>query len=260
MVSNLLRPYRNLAPSFFDDIFIHSHAEGDLSAVEMHLKHLLQVFEVMRENKLYDNLKKYIFCAPEIPVLGSYVSKEGIRADPVKVETICPFHVACDASDFEIGCALMQFDKQGRAMRYALIKFRAYLLSEQTFAVYTYHAFLRTATKSHHLSQSMARWVLLFSEYNFIIHYKPGKTNILADALLRRSGYVQSGRHAMGDEDDDECVADDVTAVDVAATSPLHDMISAAYEADKTCHEMTKYLRDPSESTRRQLLHIVAPA
>ncbi|KAE9100101.1 hypothetical protein PF010_g14935 [Phytophthora fragariae] len=141
------------------------------------------------------------------------------------------FHVVCDASDFAIGCALMQFDDEGRervvsyqsrqlkpaernypvhdkellVMRYALFKFRVYLLGEQTFAVYTDHASLRTSTKSPHLSQRMARWLSLFSEYNFVVHYKPGKTNIFADALSRRPDYVQSGRHAVGDEDDDEC-------------------------------------------------------
>ncbi|KAE8899774.1 hypothetical protein PF005_g14901 [Phytophthora fragariae] len=77
-----------------------------------------------------------------------------------------PFHVVCDDSDFASECALMQFDDEGRerivsyqsrqmkpaernylvhdkellAMRYALIKFRVYLLGEQTFAVYTNHA------------------------------------------------------------------------------------------------------------------------
>ncbi|KAE9015227.1 hypothetical protein PR003_g13143 [Phytophthora rubi] len=122
-----------------------------------------------------------------------------------------PFYVVCDASDFAIGCALMQFDDEGRervvsyqsrqikpaernypvhdkellAMRYALIKFRVYLLGEQTFAVYTDHASLRTAMKSPHLSQRMARWLSFFAEYNFVIHYKPGKDNILADALSR---------------------------------------------------------------------------
>ncbi|KAE8890012.1 hypothetical protein PF003_g26091 [Phytophthora fragariae] len=93
-----------------------------------------------------------------------------------------PFHVASDACDFVIGCALMQFDDDGRkqvasyqsrqmkpaernysvhdiellAMGYALIKFRVYLLGEPTFAVYTDHASLRTAMKSPHLSQRMA--------------------------------------------------------------------------------------------------------
>ncbi|KAL4092919.1 hypothetical protein PRIC1_011908 [Phytophthora ramorum] len=96
MVSNLLRPYRDFTPSYFDDIFIHSRAAGGMTDVEMHLQHLRQVFEVMRENQLYANLKKCIFCAPEIPVLGSYVSTEGVRADPEKIAAICAWPVPQD--------------------------------------------------------------------------------------------------------------------------------------------------------------------
>ncbi|KAG2909580.1 hypothetical protein PC115_g13206 [Phytophthora cactorum] len=315
----------------------------------------------MWDNQLYGNLKKCIFCAPEIPVLGSYVSKNGVRADPEKIKAICawptpqdqkqlrqwlglatylhnysknfastvrplsqllkadatwswrpehqaafdavktclsiapvlmlpdhskPFHVVCDASDFAIGCALMQFDDEGRervvsyqsrqlkpaernypvhdkdllAMRYALIKFRVYLLGEQTFAVYTDHTSLRTATKSPHLSQRMARWLSLFSEYNFVVHYKPGKSNILADALSRRPDYdprTQWGRNAVGDDEDDEecavCLAEGVAVVEIAATSPLRDAIAAAYEHDEACSKMIKYMRASSDSARRRL-------
>ncbi|KAG3213007.1 hypothetical protein PC129_g16054 [Phytophthora cactorum] len=71
MVSNLLRPFRSFAPSYFDDIFT------------------TVVLQVMRDNQLYANLKKCTFCAAEIPVLGSYVSENGIRADPEKIEAIC---------------------------------------------------------------------------------------------------------------------------------------------------------------------------
>ncbi|KAE9025248.1 hypothetical protein PR001_g12478 [Phytophthora rubi] len=294
-----------------------------MTDVEMHLQHLGQVFVMARENKLYANLMKCIFCAPEIPVLGSYVSTKGVRAIPEKIEAICawpllkadaawswrpehqtafdavktslstapvlilpdpskPFHVVCDASDFAIDCALMQFDDEGRdrvisyqsrqlkpaernypvhdkellAMRYALIKFRVYLLGEQTFAIYTDHASLRTATKNPHLSQRMARCLSLFSKYNFVVRYKPGKTNILADALSRRPDYVQSGRHAVGDEDDDECavcVAEEVAAVEVAASSPLRDLITNAYKEGPACSELIKFLRDPSDAGKRKL-------
>ncbi|CAI5708825.1 unnamed protein product [Peronospora destructor] len=167
----------------------------------------------MRENKLYANLKKCVFCAPEIPVLGCYYTKDyagsiqplssllkkdatwtwrpehqsafdavkkSLASAPVLIlpDDSKPFHVVCDASDFSIGCALMQFDHEGRkrvvsyqsrqlkpaeknypvhdkellAMRYALIKFRVHLLGEHTFALYTDHASLRTAMKSPHLS------------------------------------------------------------------------------------------------------------
>ncbi|ETN09616.1 hypothetical protein PPTG_11944 [Phytophthora nicotianae INRA-310] len=79
-------------------------------------------------------------------------------------------------------------------------------------------------------------------------------TNILADALSRRPDYVQSGCHAVGDEDDDDCAVcttDEVAAVEVAATTPLRDLITAAYESDASCSELVKYLREPSEAARR---------
>ncbi|KAE9003521.1 hypothetical protein PF011_g12870 [Phytophthora fragariae] len=349
MVSHVLRPLRDFAPSHFDDIFVHSRAEGDLSAVEVHVRHLRQVFQVMRENKLYANLKKCIFCAPEIPVLGCYVSKNGVRADPEKISSICswptptsptelrqwlglanylhkytkdyagliqplssllkkdatwlwrpehqavfdsvkkslasapilmlpddskPFHVVCDASDCAIGCALMQLDDEGRervvsyqsrqmkpaernypvhdkellAMRYALIKFRVYLLGEQTFAVYTDHASLRTAMKSPHLSQRMARWLSFFAEYNFVVHYKPGKNNILADALSRRPDYdprTVLGRQVIDDEDEE----DDHCAVCIASEMDLRDEIVSAYADDAVCAGIVAYLRAPSDET-----------
>ncbi|KAF1313214.1 reverse transcriptase, partial [Globisporangium splendens] len=88
MVTNLLRPLRGFAPSYFDDIFVHSKTTGEKSDVDVHLDHLRQVFQVMRENKLYANLKKCIFFAPEIPVLGCFVGKHGVRVDPEKVKAI----------------------------------------------------------------------------------------------------------------------------------------------------------------------------
>lgn len=89
-----------------------------------------------------------------------------------------PFDVVCDASDFAIGCALMQrdaddserviccqscqlkpaernypvHDKELLAMKYALGKFRVFLLGDKPFVVYTDNASLRTAVNSPHLS------------------------------------------------------------------------------------------------------------
>ena len=41
----------------------------------------------MPDNKLYANIKKCVFCAPEISVLSCYVSKSGVRADLEKVSS-----------------------------------------------------------------------------------------------------------------------------------------------------------------------------
>ncbi|KAE9288114.1 hypothetical protein PF008_g26228 [Phytophthora fragariae] len=191
-----------------------------------------------------------------------------------------PFHVVCHASDFAIGCALMQFDDEGRervvsyqsrqmkpaernypvhdkeplAMRYALIKFRAYLLGEQTFAVYTDHASLRTAMKSPHLSQCMARWLSFFAEYNFLIHYKPGKNNILADVLSRRPDYdprTVFGRQVIDDEDeeDDHCAVCIASGINLTNVSPEMDLRNEIVVAYAVYAGIVAYLRAPSDET-----------
>jgi hypothetical protein len=47
----------------------------------------------MRENKFYANLKKCIIGAPEIPVLGCFVGRNGVRVDPEKVKAIIEWPV-----------------------------------------------------------------------------------------------------------------------------------------------------------------------
>ncbi|KAG2915249.1 hypothetical protein PC117_g18080 [Phytophthora cactorum] len=101
--------------------------------------------------------------------------KQGLTEAPILAvaDQDRPFHVVCDESDFAIGCALMQHDNEGRdrvvyyqsrqlkpaernypvhdkeilAMKYALAKFRVYLLGSGPFVVYTDHASLRTAVE-----------------------------------------------------------------------------------------------------------------
>ncbi|GMF61083.1 unnamed protein product [Phytophthora fragariaefolia] len=84
-VTYLLRSVRDFAPSYFDDVFIHSRAVNGKSDVAMHKVHLRKLFALMRKHKLYANLKKCIFGASEKPVLGFLVGKNGVRPDPGKV-------------------------------------------------------------------------------------------------------------------------------------------------------------------------------
>ncbi|KAJ8577835.1 hypothetical protein ON010_g1371 [Phytophthora cinnamomi] len=179
-----------------------------------------------------------------------------------------PFHVVCDASDFAIGCALMQPDHEGRdrvvyyqsrqlkpaernypvhdkellAMKYALAKFRVYLLGSRPFVVYTDHASLRTAVKSPHISQRMARWLSFFAEYNFRVEYKPGRLNVVADALSRRPDYAE---------------AVDVNAIDAMRsskpTSPLLDDVKAADAHDADAKLLLAYGTAPSDKSRQKL-------
>ncbi|KAF1314429.1 Pol protein, partial [Globisporangium splendens] len=99
LVMHLLRPHRAYAPSYFDDIFVHSRAEEGLSAVDVHKRHLRSVLQCLRDNSLYCNLKKCIFGASEIPILGCYVGKAGVRADPEKIEAIADWPIPKNAKD-----------------------------------------------------------------------------------------------------------------------------------------------------------------
>ena len=158
----------------------------------------------MREHKLYANLKKCIFAAREIPILGCIVGKHGVRSDPEKIKSITdwpvsvdvkglrnflglavylhkyslnyaemtvhlyrllkmnekwswnadckrsfdgikqslmqssrwaiadqdrPFHVVCDASDFPMGCALMQYEQTAQSASSVINSIRCKQLS-----------------------------------------------------------------------------------------------------------------------------------
>ncbi|KAF1325449.1 Pol protein, partial [Globisporangium splendens] len=349
LVTHLLRPHRAYAPSYFDDIFVHSRAEGDLSAVDVHKRHLRSVLQCLRDNSLYCNLKKCIFGASEIPILGCYVGKAGVRADPEKIKAIADwpipknvkdlrkwlglanylhkyshnyaarvrplthllkkdvewdwtsdvmnafidvkeslvrapvlalpdhtkaFSVVCDASDFAIGCALMQKDDDGHervvsyqsrllkaaeknypvhdkellAIKYALLKFRVHLLGATPFVVYTDHASLRTAINSPHLSQRMARWLAFFSEFNFWVEYKPGKENVLADALSRRPDHessVDNSADALCSERSPDLMHLSISRVQ----TKLKDNIQSLYPNDDECRLLIAYFDGSSKES-----------
>ncbi|KAG3017400.1 hypothetical protein PC120_g11021 [Phytophthora cactorum] len=78
-VTHLLRSVRDFAPSYFDDVFAHSPAVNGKTDVEVQKEHLRKLLGLMRKHKhkLYANLKKCIFEASKIPILGCLVGKNG---------------------------------------------------------------------------------------------------------------------------------------------------------------------------------------
>ncbi|KAG2810627.1 hypothetical protein PC129_g11356 [Phytophthora cactorum] len=56
--------------------------------IEDHLGALHKTLNILRDNKLYVKLSKCVFCAEEIPCLGGFVGRNGVRMDPNKVQTI----------------------------------------------------------------------------------------------------------------------------------------------------------------------------
>ncbi|KAG2880290.1 hypothetical protein PC117_g26603 [Phytophthora cactorum] len=87
-VTHLLSSVRDFAPSYFDDVFVYSRTVNGKTDVEVHKEHLRRMLGLMRKHKLYANLKKCIFGASEIPILGCLVGKNDVRPDPEKVRVI----------------------------------------------------------------------------------------------------------------------------------------------------------------------------
>src|SRR5262245_33234477 len=67
---------------YFDDILIYS------KSLEEHVEHVKSVLIVLREQRLYANLKKCSFCLERIVFLGFVVSSKGIEVDDSKIAAI----------------------------------------------------------------------------------------------------------------------------------------------------------------------------
>ena len=78
-------------------------------------------------------------------------------------------------------------EKEALAMVYAVNKFRHYLLGNK-FIFYVDHLALQYLVNKPQVSDRLARWLLLFLEFDFKVIYKPGKTHGVVDALSHNKG------------------------------------------------------------------------
>jgi hypothetical protein len=73
-------------------------------------------------------------------------------------------------------------EKINLIMIFVLHKFRHYLLSNK-FVFHVNHMALVYLVNKPHVSGRIARWLLLFLKYDFIIVYKPWRIHAVTDAL-----------------------------------------------------------------------------
>ena len=264
---------------YLDDILVYSKNDED------HEKHVRQVLQRLRENKLYARPSKCTFFTDTIEYLGHIVGPDGIKPNPELVKAIFNFpqprtlkelqsflglanyyrkfienysriaapltdalqkmsisrpieftermeyafkalkqalinkpclqlpdpdseyEVTTDASEDEatVGAVLMQnghpiayeskklnphqrnypvHDKEMCAIMHALDRWRPFLLG-QHFKVYTDHRSLVYLKTQSNLNQRQLRWMERAADYDCEILYKPGKENVVADALSR---------------------------------------------------------------------------
>jgi hypothetical protein len=117
------------------------------------------------------------------------------------------FVIYCDASRQGLGCVLMQdgkvvayvsrqlkthernyptHDLELAAVVHALKIWRHYLIGNKC-EVYTDHKSLKYIFTQPDLNLRQRRWLELVKDYNLEIQYHPGKANVVADALSRKT-------------------------------------------------------------------------
>ncbi|WVZ89418.1 hypothetical protein U9M48_035830 [Paspalum notatum var. saurae] len=100
------------------------------------------------------------------------------------------FTVYCDASKEGLGCVLMQ---EGKVIAYASCQLRKHEVNYPTHdlelaaVIYTDHKSLKYIFTQNELNMRQRRWLELIKDYDLEIHYHPGKANVVADALSRKS-------------------------------------------------------------------------
>ena len=143
-------------------------------------------------------------CEQAFRTLKKHLTTAPVLAQPDITKS---FDVYCDASGTGLGCVLMQ---EGRVIAYAsrqlrkheehypthdlelasvvlaLKIWRHYLLGNLV-NLYTDHKSLKYFFTQQDLNMRQRRWLELIKDYELEIHYHPGKANVVADALSRKS-------------------------------------------------------------------------
>jgi hypothetical protein len=157
--------------------------------------------ELLKKGAKFDCGQK---CEDAFHTLRQHLTTTPVLAQP---DNDKPFDVYCDASGTGLGCVLMQdnwviayasralrphkqnyptHDMELAAVVHALMMWRHYLMGTHC-NIFTDHKSLKYIFSQADLNMRQRRWLELIKDYDLEVHYHPGKANVVADALSRKS-------------------------------------------------------------------------
>ena len=96
LMQNVLRPLLDKCVIvYIDDILVYSRDP------EEHAQHLRQVFQLLREHRLYGKMSKCAFFMEAVEFLGHIISTTGVATDPAKVTTIKEWPIPKNVKDVQ---------------------------------------------------------------------------------------------------------------------------------------------------------------
>ncbi|KAB2625910.1 S ribonuclease [Pyrus ussuriensis x Pyrus communis] len=207
LMNRVFQPYLDrFVIVFIDDILVYSKSKAE------HVRHLTLVLKRLREHQLYAKFSKCQFWLDQVAFLGHIISAQGILVDPQKVAAVesweqprtvtesfqqlkhCLTHAPVlalpdDSGDFELKPHEMNYpthDLELATIIFALKLWRHYLYGEKC-RIFTDHKSLQYLFTQKELNLRQRRWLELLSDYDCTIDYHPGRANVVADALSRKS-------------------------------------------------------------------------
>ena len=177
----------------------------------------LQETDVEIRQKKYRPVAWNAKCEDAFRTLKNALTNTPVLSQP---DTTRPFTIETDASEWAIGCVLLQEDREtkrlhpiaydGRklkpaeinypvhekellAIKYALQTWQVYIDNNLTVTIYTDHESLKYLQTMRNPSKRLARWIAEFSEYNLDIKYRKGTQMVVPDAISRRPDLMGKG-------------------------------------------------------------------
>ncbi|KAL9249130.1 Transposon Ty3-G Gag-Pol polyprotein-like protein [Drosera capensis] len=177
LMNRVFKPYLDhFVVVFIDDILVYSRDHRE------HEEHLRTTLKTLRENELYAKFKKCEFWLTE--GLGCVLMQHD-KAIAYASRQLKPYEINYLTHDLELA-----------AVVFALKIWRHYLYGVSC-RIYTDHKSLKYIFTQKELNMRQRRWLELLKDYDLDIQYHPGKANVVADALSRKSRRVEGSLHKL---------------------------------------------------------------